>query len=84
MPSPARQRPRVDVPVMKRIAADLDARHKPRWMILYGEASLQFHAWPMFDHPPGWLSADDSATLQQRIRDYEQRYLPKPGSNGPS
>lgn len=74
----ASRAPRIDIPAMKQVADDLHARHVKRWIILYGELSLCFWALAQFDHPnaPSWIFAPDTVTLQQKMADYEQRFIP--------
>lgn len=73
-------RPEVDVPAMRLLAGHLSDKYRQRWLILYGVASLQFLAFPMFDHPPGWVSAPDPATLQEHMAEFERTCLPEPAS----
>ncbi len=45
--------PQADVPAMRLLAGHLSDKYRHRWLIIYGVASLQFLAFPMFDHPRG-------------------------------
>jgi hypothetical protein len=71
--------PTVDVPTMKEIAERLQAAFDDGWIILFGDYSLMFVAFPKFAVPLGtWCVAKDSMTLRRYMADVEKAYLPKP------
>jgi hypothetical protein len=68
--------PRVDVPALQAIAADLD-RKTPQWVITFGGYSCQFVAFAMFPHPPHqYVTAPNTAELCERMIAFEQAHRP--------
>lgn len=57
-------------------AFDIQRRHLPYWLLLYGPHSRRIWAYPRFDVPPGTLLADaDPVELEAQMSAIETTYL---------
>ncbi len=72
-----------DVAEMKRMAGQME-EDNPRWIVLFGEYSRQFVAFPRFKVRSGTVVAACYAkALPPRMRAVEERELPRPAASPP-